>query len=542
MKKKLVSALLAASMIVMSVPAYGSAESGSDFIGPFEKYPEQVDVNISGGYDPNDVWLDGDTAEDNPVTRYLTEKTNIKLHHIWSVSNQDYNQKLSLAIASGDLPDVFSVNDRAILQELIDNDLIEDLTGTYESTAADYVKDMYESYGEDAFSTGVYDGKLLAIPDLCYGYQFNFTWIRKDWLDKVGLDIPETKEDLETALQAFVDNKLGGENTIGMVVNADNMAGVYNNVFGIDPWFNHFGSYPASWMVDEDGTVKYGSVQPETKEALAYIADLYQKGLVDKEIGTRTNDINSELLVSGQCGAFFGTWYMADWPCSKMYDNDPTAEWVPVLGPVAEDGKFHTGKQNIHMNWVVVRKGYEHPEVPWQLINYQWLRGADEELEKITDEYHDRGGSNGSFGPTVMVQYNDAIPRDGASLMKALETGDTSELVADPKMFYPDCKRYVDGDVDTDSWRDYMNRVVGSSVAVNPSHELVIQDIYYPLTTPTMSLSWTNMKDLETQTFLKIIRGDQAIDTFDEFVSQWNAMGGEQITKEVNEAYQAEQN
>ena len=40
------------------------------------------------------------------------------------------------------------------------------------------------------------------------------------------------------------------------------------NQFGLDPLFSSFQSYPQYWLQDEDGTVEYGSIQPETREAL----------------------------------------------------------------------------------------------------------------------------------------------------------------------------------------------------------------------------------------------------------------------------------
>ncbi|MNO01904.1 hypothetical protein D3C81_2221730 [compost metagenome] len=45
------------------------------------------------------------------------------------------------------------------------------------------------------------------------------------------------------------------------------------------------------------------------------------------------------------------------------------------------------------------------------------------------------------------------------------------------------------------------------------------------------------LNKIENQTFNEIIYGKQPLDSFDSFVTTWNAGGGEQITKEVNEWY-----
>jgi len=44
---------------------------------------------------------------------------------------------------------------------------------------------------------------------------------------------------------------------------------------------------------------------------------------------------------------------------------------------------------------------------------------------------------------------------------------------------------------------------------------------------------WVNLKKLEDETFLKIILGQLPIDAFDQFVADWKAQGGDEITAEV---------
>ena len=48
---------------------------------------------------------------------------------------------------------------------------------------------------------------------------------------------------------------------------------------------------------------------------------------------------------------------------------------------------------------------------------------------------------------------------------------------------------------------------------------------------------WSTMDDLTTQMLIKVIMGADVDTTFDEYVKQWNAIGGEKITEEANEWY-----
>lgn len=42
-----------------------------------------------------------------------------------------------------------------------------------------------------------------------------------------------------------------------------------------------------------------------------------------------------------------------------------------------------------------------------------------------------------------------------------------------------------------------------------------------------------NSGKLEDETFLKILNGEASIDSFDEYVEQWNALGGSDILAEL---------
>ncbi len=56
--------------------------------------------------------------------------------------------------------------------------------------------------------------------------------------------------------------------------------------------------------------------------------------------------------------------------------------------------------------------------------------------------------------------------------------------------------------------------------------------------TPTMEGIWPTLSKLEEETFLKIIMGSAGISSFDDFVKDWKAQGGDTITEEVRAGIQ----
>ena len=55
--------------------------------------------------------------------------------------------------------------------------------------------------------------------------------------------------------------------------------------------------------------------------------------------------------------------------------------------------------------------------------------------------------------------------------------------------------------------------------------------------TETMTSRMSTLEDLQDEVFIKIILGEESIDAFDKFVSDFYALGGEAITKDVNDWY-----
>ena len=104
-----------------------------------------------------------------------------------AVDEAALSQKVSLAITSGQMPDIMMVPNQVLLSQLVESDLVADLDSAYEIGMSPYNKAVLDTYGDRKFDTCTFDGKLKAISNYVPGYSYTFTWIRKDWLDKLGL-------------------------------------------------------------------------------------------------------------------------------------------------------------------------------------------------------------------------------------------------------------------------------------------------------------------------------------------------------------------
>lgn len=488
----------------------------------------------------NENYAAGDNIENNPFTRYVEETVNVKTKIKWEVDSNNYNQKVSLSIAAKDIPDVMLVN-RQVFEELVENDLIADLTEVYEKCISDEIRDQMDSYGQRLLDQVTVDGKIMAIPGTSIAGQHNILWIRQDWLDKLNLEVPKTVEDIINVARAFVENDMAGDGkTVGLPM-LDKVVGDYNSQYGFYTIFSAMGAWPRRW-IERDGKVVYGSVQPEMKDALKLIADMYAEGLIDKEFAVRKGGDRNELVVSGHAGMAFLPWYGGAFMTDSV-KNDPEAEWTLVSAPVGSDGKLHVFSQDPVSQFVVIRKDFEHPEAIIKAMNAGWdaSSGRSERgAEAYQSIYAENPGLIWSVTTVpINVDYEDALKRGYDKLMAAIEAGSAEGYTTDVQQWYSswvyDQEHHKE---DPARWREALMRTQGMQAAVIDPYETEIIPFYG--ITDTMSQKWTSMEDLELNMMLQIIMGEKPIDEFDNFVETWKAMGGDTITAEVQAVVDAQ--
>ncbi len=512
---------------------------------PYGAYPETLIYTVgksAQNYDKlKGTEYEGDNDSNNAWTRYVTKKINAQPENLFEANDgDDYAQKVSMAIVSGEIPDIMTVPDYETLKQLYENDLIADLTESYEKCASDLIKDIYNSYDGRVFEKATFDGKLMALPTTEFSHGPGILWLRQDWMDKLGLQPPKTLEDVEYILQEFKDKNPDGNSngTEGLVI-APEVVGKSGGGYQVNNIFAYFGAYPYQWLDDGTGKATYGSIQPEMKEALTVLADWYKKGLIDKQIAVRTNDDRKAILTSGKSGAFFGNWW-GGWEVNEATSLNPDAKWTPYVCPVDENGELKMFTGNPNSGYVVVRKGFEHPELVWKLANLQFdLADNDEnkeDLKEISD--YQRFSMGGSILETN-IDYNDSLIRQAQRMTYALETGDLSNLNRKDEVLFEGCKAYIDSlesgkAITPVEWANYMSLVEAPN-AVAEAKIKEINPIFFG-NTPSMTLKWPTLSKMEQEMYLKIITRKKPVDYFDEFVQNWKKTGGDEITEEVNQA------
>lgn len=499
---------------------------------PYGAYPELVTYTLGQMNGANNSNLpEGDTYEDNAYTRYLRKMLNIQNDNIYMESEDRYNEFANIIVKDQTIPDVMVVSDRETLKELVENDLVEDLTEAFEKCTSPRIKEMYESYGGELLEAGKFDGKLMAVPETVIDHGPNLLWLRKDWMDKLGLKEPETLEDAYEIIEAFVKNKMGteeGEEPVGLACDTG-LVGTTSSSYSVDAVFDSFHASPQRW-IQKDGRIIYGSLTEETKKALFCLHDLYERGILDKNFALRAPNNIRDLVVEGKCGAFFGLWWTPNNPLMDALEKDKNAEWEPYYLQEPSGQEVYASLRN--NKYVVVRKGYEHPEIVMKIISvlFDYTRYEAEDAEEV-NAYFALNVDPTARPLVINVDYNEATYQVTKNIRAALNGAyGENNLTAIEASYYQACRNYLEKENYTaEDWAAYKSRISAVGLLVDGDYTPAV----HPYLDDTDGVIPQSLKQLEKDAFIKIIMGEEPVSYFDVFVRQWYQQGGQELTEQI---------
>ncbi len=505
-----------------------------------ELTPMTLFKTISGDEDPN---YPGETGVDNKYIPAMKERLNIDYQFTNVMkSGSAAEEKVKLMVTSNDIPDVLTVS-YDLFRYMTKANMLEDISAVYDEYGYEFMKYLLQTDGGKALEMASVDGKLYGIPSM--GTMHNadqMIWLRKDWLDKLNMELPTDVESLCAVLEAFKTKDPDGngqDDTVGLAVQ-ETFAEM--QMFGLQAIFQAYKSYIGTWQKGADGTVQYAAVMPETKEALIKIRDMYQKGLLQQDFAITKNDSAAELVISGKSGAFFGPWWSGWTPVTDQIKNDASADWVPVFIKDI-DGNANAIQEKPIGDVAVLKKGYKAPEAFIKTMNfYVAVQGGGNPEDAGGDPYNGKVPvPSWTWFPIILGLWDaDAVYFDNecmVALSKNEEIPDT--VTASQKAFYQSVADQWNKGMD---WLkanpDELGEPFSRFVGVAPLKASNVQPVYSEFygSTDTLTKRKATLDKLEKQAMLDIILGNQPIEYFDEFVKQWMAMGGDIITKEVNAA------
>lgn len=335
--KKILTAILVCAVLTGMMSGCGNekktiSSAVIDEVTTPDTYPIETDETLTY-YVTMDSTLTNVAASMNETefAKALIEKTGINVEFQHPTIGQE-TESFNLMIASGEYPDIIEYYWPMYsggAAKALDTKVILPLNDVISKVSPNLTKIFEENY--DLKKNCMADGEVYMYPfyrtsDVLLTYYG--TMIRKDLLEKTGLEAPETIDEWETVLRAFkeyTDVPLLQDFTPSALEGSNAFVGA----FGVS----------AGFYVD-DGKVKYGPMEDGFKDFVYKIADWYKEGLIDAEFANGNSDRISSLVINGKVGAVsgyngssFGTWL------APFREKNPGADMMPVKYAVLNKGE-----------------------------------------------------------------------------------------------------------------------------------------------------------------------------------------------------------
>lgn len=250
------------------------------------------------------------------VGQRIEEETNTRIGWQW-VPLSGYKERLNVALNTGDLADITQVPTSNPIYESATNEAIQ--AGVFHDLTPYLTGDNLKKYPNlAAYPSTIWDnmwynGKIWGIPRHPNPPIFTTVHIRKDLLDRAGMAVPTTWEELTDVLLQLSDPP----DLYGIAMKSTSSADVIANaITGIQ-----------NWDVDDEGNFRYRDFMPDFKIYMRWLKQLYDAGAIHPEFPIVAGS-ETDLFKQGNYVAVASNTHMftiPDW-LDKLEQNAPGAD------------------------------------------------------------------------------------------------------------------------------------------------------------------------------------------------------------------------
>lgn len=496
-----------------------------------EEIPEEVDLTIElpivdepmtytlwTGVSP-DLSEIVKEISDFSVYQELERRTNIHLDGI-VVSAFAETEQFNLMIASGDYCDIINGMSSYTggLDAAIEEEIIIDLWPLAQEKMPNYMAalNMDESILDDALTVNDRMGCFVSLYTEPKPADSG-ALIRQDWLDDLGLEAPKTYDDLHEVLTAFKVDK-GADAAI--IIPSDGTPGDNCLLAGYgvsDGWFQ------------VDGELKYGIQEPGYKDYMMMLNQWYSEGLIWDQFVNLTGDRLTDFttVLNNETGFWYGG--IQDMSNMNKQASDSNFRCYAVADIVMNEGD---------MNHLGVEAGYVN-NTTWAISTA--CQELDPILKYIDYMYTDEGTILCNYGIEGEAHYLD---EDGNPHLSELVTNNpdglpyrvTVALFCFDKMSSAPFK--LDNSKSYASYNQDQMDAMDIWGSTNDNEYKLPRGV--TLTTEEQeeySVIGTDISTFISEHIIRYIVGDESFDTWDDFVTQIEDMGGDRCRELYQGAY-----
>lgn len=279
----------------------------------------------------------------NLMTLWMEERTNV--HVNWSTipdQKQAREEKLTMLLASNELPDVFldcSLTDAMISRYGVEEGLLLPVEDLIDENMPNLNSAITKFQGGLDLIRSI-DGHIYSLPvlDKCHHCEHaSKLWMYDPWMQKLGLEYPETTEDFYNVLKAFKDNDPNGNGEADEIPLIAADSGWHTS---IDEFvLNSFVYYDRSKLgfYAKDGSVESSLNQEGYREGLRFLNKLYKEGLLYEGSLTQGSD-QIVMLTENEEAEIVGTATGGWMGCFANFGGERGPNYRPIAPLEGPDG------------------------------------------------------------------------------------------------------------------------------------------------------------------------------------------------------------
>lgn len=537
--RKAVALLLGMSVLLGSLTGCGSGEpaeeqgtqtaqnEGKEEAGQ-EEVPTIVIYNNSGAFSVTGAEAGSDESVYKEMQDYILQETGVKVEIIMPPSDGSAAaEKLNLLLAGGDQIDAWwgSWTDYA------SDGIILPLTDYVKAPEGQALYELWEPWGAWEGVTDT-DGTIWAIPRMTDTTPYQ-VFVRNDWLELAGMEMPETMEELNEYLYKIKElDPYGNGETIPLMIEKGGSTDVLDRVESV-----FLGGYVETgngkWLDPKDNKVKPEWIADGYVDFLKQLNRWYEDGIIHKESFTMDVDTIKRDLSKGCVGAT-AIWYSRIMQTEQIlresmpdFDRDKyTYVWgMNEAGMTGPNGKLVQTKAMGGNNGLLISSKCEHPEAVMKFVEWSF------EWENYTNEMYGPEGKYWQYNPDV----ENAKENRNVVALEGEATYARDFLVSLGLPLEIQTTEYDEDGIQTMENLWLQEHLDDFDATIEPGIESgIIWD------TAALAENIPTLNDLNTfkdEELVKFVNGTRSFDTWDQFIEECYAMGLDDYIEEYTRQY-----
>jgi len=249
----------------------------------------------------------------NFVTEWYEEYTNVRVKYIQLLEG-NAGELANLQIAAGDYPDIImgamtAANETRYADQgiFIPIDELIAQQGYWYHKMEERIPGITKAITQS-------DGRIYGLPTINQAFHFFFpmkAWINSEWLDKLGISMPQTTDEFYQMLKAFATMDPNGNGIADEIPMMGYSGGGFSAPYGF--LLNSFVYFdPNNFLAMDNGKVKFVADTEDFRDGLRYIAKLVDEGLLNR-ISFTQNGEQAKAIGTNPAAPLVGVFTEATW-------------------------------------------------------------------------------------------------------------------------------------------------------------------------------------------------------------------------------------